>query len=102
MYISTLLAVRLLEHCLRFALSCYSYVSIPSTLEPGPSFPSRTLIEASSIAIWNKNKIAVTIASSVWVTNVVTAGMGKSAPFPHRISGTGVTYKRDINQASRG
>jgi len=36
----------------------------------------------------------MTIASSVWLTNVVAAGMGKSTPFPYRTSG--VTYKRDI------
>jgi hypothetical protein len=40
------------------------------------------LIEASSIAIWNRNKVAVVIAIGVWAVNVVFLVEGAYLPFP--------------------
>jgi hypothetical protein len=37
------------------------------------------MTEVSSVAIWNKHKIAVAIALSVWVTNVAASIHGKSS-----------------------
>ena|SRR6267154_2547403 len=47
----------------------------PSDL--GSYFPTN-LTDASSIAIWNKNRLVVGIAIIVWVTNVLVI-LGKSA-----------------------
>jgi hypothetical protein len=47
----------------------------------GSSFPT-TLIEASSIAIWNNNKLVMGIAIIVWVTNVSVIILGKFLPIP--------------------
>src|SRR6266850_295957 len=76
-------AVRLFEHCRRFTLDCYSYVSIPLYFGVRTIFPKPMLMETSSTAIWNWNKFSVLIAYSVWVTNVVASGLGKSSPTPH-------------------
>ncbi len=38
------------------------------------------LIEASSIAIWNKKKFVVGITIIVWATNVVVITLGKLIP----------------------
>jgi hypothetical protein len=40
------------------------------------------LIETSSIAIWNGNKVVVVMALSVWGINVVFLIEGGSVPFP--------------------
>jgi hypothetical protein len=40
------------------------------------------LIEASSIAIWNGNQVAVVMAVGVWGINVVFLIEGGSFPFP--------------------
>ncbi|KAI9453602.1 hypothetical protein F5148DRAFT_1289011 [Russula earlei] len=42
--------------------------------------PNPALIEASSIAIWNRNKIVVAIATGVWAVNVAVIIQGKSHP----------------------
>jgi hypothetical protein len=39
--------------------------------------------EASSIAIWNKNRLVVGTAIIVWATNVSVIILGKLAPLPH-------------------
>jgi hypothetical protein len=42
-------------------------------------------MEGSSVAIWNKDKIAVAIASGVWLLNVAATIEGKSsAPSSYR------------------
>jgi hypothetical protein len=56
------------------------YVSFHS-FKPGPSFPNQALTDAFSIAIWNKNKFAVTIAAIALVTNASVIIQGKSLPF---------------------
>jgi hypothetical protein len=56
------------------------YVSFHS-FKPGLSFPNQALIEEFSVAIWDKNKIAVTIAVITWVTNVSVIIQGESLPF---------------------
>jgi hypothetical protein len=38
------------------------------------------LIEAASIAIWDKNKVVVAMALGVWGTNVVVLTQGTSLP----------------------
>jgi hypothetical protein len=43
--------------------------------------PHQTLIEAASIAIWNRNNIAVALAIGTWVINVVFLILGMSFPF---------------------
>jgi hypothetical protein len=53
-------------------------------------FPSHVLIEASSVAIWNKNKIVVAIAASLWVTHV--AAMIQSKPSPPSYIQTGMHH----------
>jgi hypothetical protein len=40
------------------------------------------LIEASSIAIWNKNMFIVGIAIIVWATNIGVIALGKLVPLP--------------------
>jgi hypothetical protein len=57
-----------------------AYVSFHS-FKPGQYFPNQALIEAFSIAIWNKNKFAMAIAVISWVTNVSVIIQGKSFPF---------------------
>ena len=47
----------------------------------GHFFPNETLIEASSVAIWDRNKFVVTIATIVWVASLVAIIQGKSFPF---------------------
>lgn len=41
------------------------------------------LTEASSIAIWNKNRLVVGIAIIVWATNVLVIISGKLVPLLH-------------------
>ena len=43
--------------------------------------PNQALIEAASIAIWNKNNIAVALAIGTWIINVVFLILGMSFPF---------------------
>ena len=45
------------------------------------------LIEASSIAIWNKNRFVVGTAIIVWVTNVVVITLGKLVSLLTNIQG---------------
>ena len=40
------------------------------------------LIESSSIAIWNRNKVVMAIAIVVWGTNVAFLIEGRSLPLP--------------------
>lgn len=49
-----------------------------------PSRPCQDLIDIFSVAIWDKNKIAVAIATSLWVTNVVAITQGRSFSPPSR------------------
>ncbi len=67
------------------------YVSFHS-YKPGPSFPNEALIEAFSIAIWSKNKIAVAIGVTTWVTNVLVIIQGEYLFYPadYRASHTNV------------
>jgi len=44
---------------------------------PGASFPNQALIEGSSIAVWNKNKIIMVIAGGIWLSNVAASIEGK-------------------------
>ncbi|KAF8492451.1 hypothetical protein F5888DRAFT_1891854, partial [Russula emetica] len=68
--------VSLINASLLIIVRMYVTVSFNSS-KPGPSFPNQALIEAFSIAIWNKNKFAVAIAGITWVTNVSLAIRGK-------------------------
>ena len=63
---------------------CYSY----------PSFPN--LIEAPSVAIWNKNKFIVGITAAVSLTNVGVIVLGKSFSRPSTDFRSGISYKRDF------
>jgi len=59
-----------------------------------PSLPGQDLIDSFSVAIWNKNKIAIAIATSLWVTNVAVIIQGKSsAPSSRPLS---IPSRRDI------
>ncbi len=62
----------------------------------GLSFPNETLIEAFSIAIWSKNKIAVGIALILGVANVSAIIQGKFLlpPVDCRESHTNVIFNR--------
>ena len=55
------------------------YVSFRSSNPP--FFPNEALTEASSIAIWDRNKFVVTIATIVWVASLVAIIQGKLFPF---------------------
>lgn len=44
--------------------------------DKGPSIPTK-LIEASSVAIWNNNKLVIGIAITAWVANVSVIILGK-------------------------
>lgn len=58
------------------------------------SRPGQDLIDSFSVAIWNKNKIAIAIATSLWVTNVAVIIQGKSsAPSSRPLS---IPSRRDI------
>ena len=50
-------------------------------------FSSHVLIGVSSVAIWNKNKIVVAIAASLWVTHVAAVIQSKSFPLPTYMRG---------------
>jgi hypothetical protein len=43
--------------------------------------PKRTLIEISSCAIWDRNKVAVAAATGIWLMEVGFLIQGKSLPF---------------------
>jgi len=49
-----------------------------------PSRPGQDLIDIFSVAIWDKNKIVVAIATSLWVTNLAVFTQGKSSAPPSR------------------
>jgi hypothetical protein len=44
--------------------------------DKGPSIPTK-LIEASSVAIWNNNKLVIGVAITAWVVNVSVIILGK-------------------------
>lgn len=46
---------------------------------PSHHLPEQVVIETLRIAIWNKNKIVVVIAASLWITNVAVMIRGKSS-----------------------
>ena len=77
-YLATILDDWIPGPCGRFTLNCNSYVSF--ILNSGISFPNQALIEAPSIAIWNRDKIVTAIAASVWFTNVAASIQGKYYP----------------------
>ena len=65
------------------------------------TFSNGALIEASRIAVWNKDKIIVTISAGLWVVNVATITQGKSYHLPsHRCSA--ISYKYWIHQGLCG
>jgi len=47
------------------------------TFVPGASFPNQALIEVSSVAVWNMNKIIMAIAGGIWLSNVAASIEGK-------------------------
>jgi hypothetical protein len=61
----------------------------------------RVLIEASSVAIWNGDKIVVAIATSLWVTDVAVVIQGKSLP-PNSCGKSRIFANMILHQASRG
>jgi len=63
------------QRCFRFIID-YS-----SRVHPFESFSKSSFHRSSRIAIWNKNKIVVAIATSLWITNVVVMARGKSSRF---------------------
>ena len=65
-----------------FAAGCPSHVCPDLRLPLYGHLPRVVLIEVSSIAIWNRNKVAVVIAISVWGINVVFLVEGGCLPFP--------------------
>lgn len=75
-----------LDHCLlgtfcRFPLDYFSYVCLIPFFQTSFFFPNEALTEASSIAIWDRNKFVVTIATIVWVASLVAIIQGKLFPF---------------------
>jgi hypothetical protein len=86
-YLATGVDVWIPELCGRFILNSHSHVSLILNFAAGV-IPSQPLIEASSTAIWNRDKIVTAIAASVWFTNVATSIHGKhcslSLPTDHR------------------
>lgn len=59
-----------------------------------PSLLGQDPIGCFSVAIWNKNKIAIAIGAGLWVTNVAAITQGKSsAPSSRPL---GIPSRRDI------
>jgi hypothetical protein len=76
--------LQLLCCCHRFTLDCASYVR-PLSFQARTIFPNKALIEASRAAIWNRDKIVVTISAGIWFVNAVVIIQGKSRHLPsHR------------------
>ena len=64
-------------------------------LQAMAGFPNQTFINAFSVAIWNRDKIVMVIAASLWLTDVATSIRGKSSiPF-HRTPG--MLFKSNIS-----
>lgn len=69
---------------LGFAIDCSSYVSVRLSFRTTTISPHQALIEgaAASIAIWDRNKIAVALAISTWGINVAFLIEGMSFSLP--------------------
>jgi len=61
-------------------LAAASLLIVLRTYVSSNPFSSHVLIEASSVAIWNKNKVVVAIAASLWVTHIAAMIQSKSSP----------------------
>ena len=86
-----LLVFRLFDDVRLFTVDCSPHVRILSRFHKTAIFPDQTFIEVASIAIWNKNKIAMVMAISLWGANaaffiycklVLTCYMGYRALTP--------------------
>lgn len=62
-------------------------IDVTARVRPPPHFSisvNEALMKPSRIAIWNKDKVVVAIATGVWVTNIafMIQGNGLTAPAP--------------------
>jgi hypothetical protein len=72
------------------------YVFINDSMEPVS--PNHTLTGDASIAIWNKNKIVVATAFSIWVINGAFF-LQRELPLPCPVIGNQITLQRGWSQA---
>jgi hypothetical protein len=74
------LGLWLLGACHRFPLGHFAHVRLLSFFRAKAHLsPNEALIEASSIAIWERNKFVKTVAIIVWLVNVIAVIQGKSS-----------------------
>jgi hypothetical protein len=52
-----------------FAIDCFSHVRLHRQPPVLANFWNQVLIDTASIAIWNRNKVVVTLAITVWGTS---------------------------------
>lgn len=61
----------LFDYVRLFIIGCSSQVRPLQHSHDTTTFPNQTFIEVASIAIWNRNKVAMALAFSVWGINTV-------------------------------
>jgi hypothetical protein len=54
----------------------------------------------ASIAIWNYNKVVLSLGSSVWGINVAFLVQGKSLPASLTADGPGISYTCDLSSGT--
>ena len=64
----------------RFAIDCSSHVRLYLESHIAAIFRNNVLIDDASIAIWNRNKVAVILAITVWVITVAFHLQSKFLP----------------------
>ena len=64
----------------RFAIECTSHVRLCLQFQVTKIFQKQALIGFASIAIWNRNKVVVTLAITVWGISVVSHIQSKHLP----------------------
>jgi hypothetical protein len=65
-----------------FAIDCSPHVRLHLRFHIAASFRNQVLIHAASIAIWNRNKVIVTLAITVWGISAAFHVQSKPLP-PH-------------------
>ena len=70
---------------LRFAIDCSSHVRLHLQFHKAAIFRDLVLIDAASIAIWNRNKVVVTLSITVLGISIAFHLQSKSLlPFPQK------------------
>jgi hypothetical protein len=83
----------------RYAIASSSHVCLHPEYHVTMVFRYQVLIDIPSIAIWNRNKVAVTLAITVWVINTVSRIQGKPLAVVspvENLESYGIPNKRDL------